>query len=1073
MLPNTVKSLVKKLDKGHPGVETMGLVEAESRFGGDYRDDSETQQQGVTLTEPLKSAVLFQGQTLFAFKKGEAVEDKRARSLPVSLEEAGIEPGENLVYDPITNEDTDNAAVERVNTSPVNAQTWLKDQYDKDAGSAETSAVALRLIEYHQNEAQRLEAAGRQKESIDSYEQAVNVAGMAAERATRAGQETQAWKLVAVLSPIGTMRAAERKIQAINETLPAAAPRKEFTPEMAKKFVALGQEAQKWGILTDEAKRMAQVTQKVNKGEPLTASDLQAMKVWVGKIRSILGEEPRKSGSPRGSNVILTRRLAGHEISARQRLKAAGFLKAFWGSNRLSADVLEDFSVIGAIQLHKQGNRRYADFAAGMLEEMGDSAKPHLRAIYKASLLKLKKESGIARKIATQASRIQDLIDLWEEKADYLTADLDPETSKTIGDMVEKVKTLSGEAQVEAAQEVQLALGMMEDPTIWRQVSTAQTIAHLLNPKTNVRNIFGNELFFRIERLNKYLATPFDWGRTKLTGGERTVTFSTGGQGGYWTALMRGMGHGWKGTNPGALTTQFDLEMKGPSFRGKYNPLTYMEKAMGATLRGFDYAAYIRAKNQTVGEMAVLTALNRGQKPTQEFVDTFIENVDERVLALADAYGRYVTFQDENFISKSFSELKKILNVHQDFGLGDLVLKYPKTPANLLARALEYSPAGITRSLYILSEPAWKNVEKNPREATLALSRAIVGTGIGAVGVHLVLKGVLTGDDDKDWDVEQFRREQTGEGPYQVNLSALKRWVLSGFNDDSIKKRRGDVLYTYDWMQPIAISLGIGAQLGVGIKEGDVSTTDILQTLPSAIATGTETIFEQPLLSGVRDLFGGRKVTESLGRILVGMPSSFVPTFTNQLRQYTGDNKGRISHDPNPLQKALNRALYKLPYFYKDLPVAFKSLGEDMPREVYQNGRNDLWSVFFSPGFVSEFQPNEAAMAIIRPYDEALERGQFPRHIPYRFRFDSARFKRRHHLKNGLTIELEPEDIARIQRVYAGFVTAEMKKLTRRDLTRMTPTEQAKWLADGVVGEAWTRKTRPWIEKNIAPKYIP
>ena len=1031
-------------------------------------------QLGVQVTEAVKAKVR-QGQTFYAIEED--------RSLPVSLEEAGRPGGEDLTYAPVSNEASVAASRERIEANPDAAMRWVLEQYDRDAGTSETTATARGLISHYQNEAGK--RTGRDRDEF--YQKSIDIATRASQRLTNAGQEVQAASIISRLSPEGVQLMASKKVAQINEVIPARKSGKEFTPEMAAKFVQLGEQAQKWGILTDQARRMAAITQKINKGEALTGADMQTLKGFVGQVREILGEtmvpkgkprqpgekKARKKGGPKGWDRILTKLLSGKESSARGRLKESGWLKAFWTSkDKMPPEILADFADVGASLMHRLGHTRYADWSAGMLEDMGEQAQPYLRDIYKASRAMLKTESSSARRVATQANRIQDLVDLWEESSDYLTAELDEHTSHTIADMVEEIKTLSGDAQIEKAQEVQHALNMLEDPSLLRQIATGQTISHLLNPKTNIRNIIGNELFFRLERLNKYLATPVDWTRSKLTGSDRTVTFRKGNQGGYWKALMKGMKFGWEGRTPGNLATQFDLEMKGPSFRGEYNPLTYMEKAMGALLRGFDYAAYSRAKAQVLGEMAILTALNKGHQPTQVYVDNFVQTADERALAISDEYGRYVTFQDENILSQSFSGFKKLLNAHQDFGLGDLVLKYPKTPANLLARSIEYSPIGILRSMYILAEPTWKNVEKNPREATLALSRAMVGSGIMAVGVKLVLAGVLTGEEDEDWDVNTFRSEQTGERQYQVNLSAIRRWVFSGFTDAALKKREGDMLYSYDWMQPIAISLGIGAQIGQGIREEKISTQNILRTIPGALATGTETIFEQPLLKGIRELFGGKKVLDSVGKIIVGMPSSFTPTFLNQLRQYTGDNKARITYDPNPLQKALNRAVYKLPYFYKALPMTFKMLGVDSPRETYQSGNNTLFNVFFNPGFVAEYKVNEQALALISPYDEELRKRQFPKRPytgGYRMVFSSKSFRNRFKVAK-LTARLEPEDISPLQRVAAGFATKEIAKQTRKALTKMSPKEQEEWLAKGV--NKAHAKARKWFLDNMAQKYI-
>jgi hypothetical protein len=62
--------------------------------------------------------------------------------------------------------------------------------------------------------------------------------------------------------------------------------------------------------------------------------------------------------------------------------------------------------------------------------------------------------------------------------------------------------------------------------------------------------------------------------------------------------------------------------------------------------------------------------------------------------------------------------------------LGDLVIKYPKTPGSLMMRAIEYSPAGFLKSAYELASPLLRGKAVNSREVLTSLSRAITGTAI-------------------------------------------------------------------------------------------------------------------------------------------------------------------------------------------------------------------------------------------------------------------------------------------------------------------------------------------------------
>ena len=56
-------------------------------------------------------------------------------------------------------------------------------------------------------------------------------------------------------------------------------------------------------------------------------------------------------------------------------------------------------------------------------------------------------------------------------------------------------------------------------------------------------------------------------------------------------------------------------------------------------------------------------------------------------------------FQKVPLIKKALNKISSYVTQTEDFGLGDLALKYPRTPANILARAIDYSPIGVAISM--------------------------------------------------------------------------------------------------------------------------------------------------------------------------------------------------------------------------------------------------------------------------------------------------------------------------------------------------------------------------------------
>jgi len=626
-----------------------------------------------------------------------------------------------------------------------------------------------------------------------------------------------------------------------------------------------------------------------------------------------------------------------------------------------------------AIQLiNKFQNEGNYERAIDIASDISSKLTKNGQAIQAASIYDRLSPDGILLYAQRQVTKLND--NRWFKG---LTKEqkINPELAKQLKELADNMKNLTGDAKTEASQELQQALQSLGKSTLGRKLESAQTIGQLLNPKTMGRNIISNEMFYRVERINKYIATPIDIARSAITGGERTVTFKTGGQGGYWDGWMKGTKAGWKGVNPAGLTTQYNLTA--PAFSGKWNPMTYLEKALGANLKGFDYAAYKRAVNQTVGEMGELAAINSKLTGAarKTSVQEFVKNANKNILDTADQYGKYVTFQDDNVLSKGLSAVKRGMNLGKDFGVGSLVIKYPKTPGALIMRGLDYSAAGFLKSAYQVAKPLLKGGKIDTREATMALSRGITGTlGFTGLGYFLAEKGVITGRTNKDADVREMQK-QTGGGSYKVNLTALERWAKSGFNPSSLDLQQNDTMFSYDWAAPIAMAVSFGANINSNLEENKGALNSTSSVLASSLEGSIGTIAEQPVLQGLAKQFQGYDLGQNVTNTLKGIPSSFTPTVLNQVRQYQ-DNTGRNTYDQSPIKDAFNKSQVKLPGPSSKLPVDYDTEGK--PKQNYQENSNSLVNVFLNPGFVSKNIPTKVQKEVLRLYETTGEKNHFP-----------------------------------------------------------------------------------------------
>ncbi|OKP91425.1 hypothetical protein [Paenibacillus sp. P32E] len=864
----------------------------------------------------------------------------------------------NSEYEPITNAGTVAKANERIARDVENETRRIltKEKYD-----AEDSVVAQRLIDHYNKKG--------------DFEASLNIADKIATEATKAGQFIQSLDIYNRLTPEGVLLKATRIAKKINETGSKIGKAAEVTPKMAEDITQLAGVTQKMTGVKDLSSNVIDILERAKGGAKLSADEASTLERFVNESKQFIKESTDKvkqktptPRQPKDKRVrdSLTSFFDAQEQAARERLKARG--------NRLSAtplDVWADYAVIGAAKMAK-GTIKFADWSEQMIKDFGTDLKPQLEQIYEKSKEAFNITSKkITRETISDAEKLTNKVIREKE--------LTGEEAESLLNIAQRVSALSGEAKRTASQDLQAILQSLDKPSLGRKIASAQTQAQLLNPKTQVRNVLGNELFYRLERINKYVSTPIDIARSKLIGSDRTVTFRTFNQGKYWDNWIKGGSAGARGVNINGLETQFDLAS--PAFTGKYNPLRYTEKALGASLRSFDNAAYSRAVNKSLGEMATLDAINKGVKPSKEYVQSFISKADDNVRQLADNYGKYVTFQDNNLISQGLTKFKRGLNLGKDFGFGDLVLKYPKTPGALLDRALEYSPAGFIRSGWQIAKPIFKNgVEKDPAAVVQGLSRAIIGTfGLSGMGYYLIQNDILTGQANKDRDIRSLQ-SAAGQGQYQVNLSALKRFVKSGFDPKEGKIKEGDLLYNYDWMQPISVAVSMGANIQKNLSsdapKGKVAT-GALGAAYDSFAGGLNTLTEQSVLQGLAraaEGYPGQTVTDKIADVLSDVPASFIPTILNQVKQIT-DNTKRETTDPTLLEQTLNKAQAKIPGLAGRLPKKYDSLGNE--QKHYQN--NSAVNVFLNPGFPSRYKLSDEARMIVDLIAETGDEGIAPR----------------------------------------------------------------------------------------------
>lgn len=496
-----------------------------------------------------------------------------------------------------------------------------------------------------------------------------------------------------------------------------------------------------------------------------------------------------------------------------------------------------------------------------------------------------------------------------------------------------------------------------------QKLKAYRNIAMLLNPKTLGRNIVGNVAFNTIDTGSKGLASLIDRGLSKFTGQRTRVAPQLGD---YFKGGLQGAKTGYQealqGIDTRGLGQRFDLS-SGRTFQSK--PMQALETVLDVGLRVPDRAFYEATFAESVQNMMKAQGLT---KPTQEILEQAEQEALESV------------FQNKSMLSDFALGLRGGINRigTKDFGLGDVLIPYAQTPANLTQQAINYSPlkpigltsgalakgigsglksawddrvlgvipnikSGAKNTIESLQDSAINYFKDNQRQASLDLARALAGSILIGSGYGLAKAGLTT--------PSQFDENYTKNKKIRENLQPL------GIRPDQL----GDMWYAP--FQPMSSPIATGTAMAYG---------------ENPLYAGLNTVVDQPYLQGVtrglRDLQEG-DWTKAATNVVASIPSQFVPTLASQFAQSI-DPYQRETYDPNKLQYGLNTAIAKIPFASKTLPEKIDVTGQPIERYSTKGGQK-LFDIFLNPTFINKKTTDPVLSELKYIYDQTKETSHF------------------------------------------------------------------------------------------------
>lgn len=353
-------------------------------------------------------------------------------------------------------------------------------------------------------------------------------------------------------------------------------------------------------------------------------------------------------------------------------------------------------------------------------------------------------------------------------------------------------------------------------------------------------------------------------------------------------------------------------------------------------------AGYLKAHNVTAEQFSS----DAWKEANAAFVD--------RARAYAVQEAQEDTFRDVNAVSEWISRAGRGTprnNFERAMQLlGEGLMPFRRTPADVMVRAEEYSPLGLINTAVEAAQLVRGSGDVTGADVIDSLAKSLTGTGLFVAGMLLRKAGLLRGAAPEDEKQANFE-ELTGQQEYSIVLP-------DGTN------------YTADWVAPGSIPLFMGAALADAADENGLR----FQDLEGALTQLTEPMLQMSMLQGVDDTLNQLKysnnnllqiagtlaasyLTQGLTNSLVGQAER---TF-ERVRMSTYTSKD--SPLPSWLQREIGRASAKTPgmdyhqYPYIDAWGREEESGDLLVRAA-QN--------FLSPGYVDRAQMSDVEQELSR-----------------------------------------------------------------------------------------------------------
>lgn len=251
---------------------------------------------------------------------------------------------------------------------------------------------------------------------------------------------------------------------------------------------------------------------------------------------------------------------------------------------------------------------------------------------------------------------------------------------------------------------------------------------------------------------------------------------------------------------------------------------------------------------------------------------TEAQKAEARDYAIAEALK--ATYRDLNVVSEIVTSLRFNTNVSKTkFGKGakealnmglEGIMPYLKTPANILARGIEYDPVLGTATTIFKAAYAKKHGDFKATELIDDLSKVFTGSMIAVIGYFMRANNLLKASSDDEQD------DLEGKQEYSIMI--------------------GGQSIPIDWMAPFCMPLFVGVELYELLDKAGDNGAPLTSRIASSFTSLSSAILNTSMLDGLQDTIDNVKYAESVPIALVanmtlGYIGQMFPTFFGQMER--------------------------------------------------------------------------------------------------------------------------------------------------------------------------------------------